>query len=84
MPECTGDTFSGCLHLVNAWAVENHLFLGRAAVPSGGHEITTMPALLKVLDLTGALVTIDAAGCQKEIVKQIRHRGGDYLGPQRE
>jgi hypothetical protein len=43
------DMFSGCLRLVNAWAVENHLFLGQAAVPSGGHEITTMPELLKVL-----------------------------------
>jgi predicted transposase YbfD/YdcC len=74
-----GDTFSGCLHLVNAWAVENHLFLGQVAVADGGHEITAMPELLKVLDLQGALVTIDAAGCQKEIVKQIRAQGGDYV-----
>ena len=73
------DTFSGCLHLVNAWAVENHLFLGQVAVEDGGHEITAMPELLKVLDLKGALVTLDAAGCQKEIVGQIRTQGGDYL-----
>lgn len=73
------DTFSGCLHLVNAWAVENHLFLGQAVVPDGGHEITTIPALLQALDLHGALVTIDAAGCQKDIVRQIRDQGGDYL-----
>ena len=74
-----GDTFSGCLHLVNAWAVENDLFLGQVAVPDGSNEIAAMPALLKVLDLKGALVTIDAAFCQKEIVKQIRAQGGDYL-----
>ena len=43
-----GDTFSGCLHLVNAWAVENHLFLGQVAVADGGHEITAMPELLRV------------------------------------
>jgi predicted transposase YbfD/YdcC len=74
-----GDTFSGCLHLVNAWAVENHLFLGSVAVADGGHEITAMPELLRVLDLKGALVTIDAAGCQKATVRQIREQGGDYL-----
>jgi predicted transposase YbfD/YdcC len=74
-----GDTFSGCLHLVNAWATENNLFLGQVAVADGSHEIAAIPALLKVLDLKGALVTIDAAGCQKEIVKQIRAQGGDYL-----
>jgi predicted transposase YbfD/YdcC len=72
-------TFTGCLHLVEAWAVENRLILGMRAVPEGGHEITTIPDLLAVLDLEGALVTIDAAGCQTEIVKQIRDQGGDYL-----
>jgi predicted transposase YbfD/YdcC len=74
-----GDTFSGCLHLVTAWAVENHLFLGQAAVADGSHEIAALPELLRVLDLRGALVTIDAAGCQKEVVRQVRQQGGDYL-----
>jgi predicted transposase YbfD/YdcC len=73
------DTFSGCLHLVNAWAVENRLFLGQVAVADGSHEIAAVPALLRVLDLTGALVTIDAAGCQKATVRQVREQGGDYL-----
>jgi len=73
------DTFSGCLHLVNAWAVENRLFLGQAAVAEGSHEIAALPELIRVLDLRGALVTIDAAGCQKEVVKQIRGQGGHYL-----
>jgi predicted transposase YbfD/YdcC len=73
------DTFSGCLHLVTAWANENHLFLGQVAVADGSNEITALPELLKVLDLEGALVTLDAAGCQKEILAQIREQGGDYL-----
>lgn len=73
------ETFSGCLHLVNAWAVENRLILGVRSVPEGGHEITTIPDLLGALDLAGAVVTIDAAGCQKAIVKQIRAQGGDYV-----
>lgn len=73
------DTFTGCLHLVEAWAVENRLILGQRSVPEGGHEITTVPDLLAVLDLKGAVVTIDAAFCQKAIVEQIRARGGDYV-----
>jgi predicted transposase YbfD/YdcC len=71
-------TFSGCLHLVSAWAAENRLILGQRAVADGSHEIAAIPELLRVLDLKGALVTIDA-GCQKEIAKQIRDQGGDYL-----
>ena len=74
-----GDTFSGCLHLVSAWAVENGVILGQEAVADGSHEIAAIPELLRVLDLKGALVTIDAAGCQKEIARQIRDQGGDYL-----
>lgn len=73
------DTFTGCLHLVEAWAAENRLILGQRSVPEGGHEITTAPDLLAALDLTGAVVALDAAFCQKAIVEQIRHRGGDYL-----
>lgn len=72
-------TFTGCLHLVSAWAVENRLILGVRSVPDGGHEITTVPDLVAALDLTGAVVTIDAAGCQKATVAQIRARGGEYV-----
>jgi predicted transposase YbfD/YdcC len=72
-------TFSGCLHLVSAWAAENRLILGQQAVADGSHEIAAIPELLKVLELNGALVTLDAAGCQKEIAKQVRDQGGDYL-----
>jgi len=73
------DTFSGCLHLVSAWAAESRLILGQAAVADGSHEIAAIPELLEVLDLTGALVTLDAAGCQKAVAAQVRGQGGDYL-----
>jgi len=73
------DTFSGCLHLVSAWATANGLILGQEAVAAGSHEIAAIPELLRVLDLRGALVTIDAAGCQRDIAQQIRAQGGDYL-----
>ncbi|VTS01173.1 transposase : Transposase, IS4 family OS=Moorea producens 3L GN=LYNGBM3L_68850 PE=4 SV=1: DDE_Tnp_1_assoc: DDE_Tnp_1 [Gemmata massiliana] len=75
----TKNTFTGCLHLVEAWAVENRLILGQRSVPEGGHEITTAPDLLGALDLTGAVVTVDAAFCQKELVSQIRTQGGHYV-----
>jgi predicted transposase YbfD/YdcC len=72
-------TFSGCLHLVSAWAAENRLILGQEAVAEKSNEITAIPKLLEVLELKGALVTIDAAGCQVEIARQVRAAGGDYL-----
>jgi len=72
-------TFSGCLHLVSAWATENRLVLGQEAVADGSNEIAAIPELLRVLELKGALVTIDAAGCQVDIAAQIRAQGGDYL-----
>jgi predicted transposase YbfD/YdcC len=74
-----GATASGCLHLVSAWAVENHLIVGQQAVAEGSNEITAIPELLQVLDLEGAVVTLDAAGCQTEIAAQIREQGGDYV-----
>ena len=73
------DTSTGCRHRVEAWAVENRLIRGRRSVPEGGHEITTIPDLLAALNLKGAVVTIDAACCQKAVVEQIREQGGDYV-----
>ena len=73
------DSFCGGLFLVNAWAVENRLILGQQAVADGTNEIGTVPELLKVLDLKGALVTLDAAGCQVEFARTIREKGGDDL-----
>jgi predicted transposase YbfD/YdcC len=73
------DTATGCLHLVSAWATENRLTLGQVAVPDGSNEIAAIPALLRTLDLAGAIVTIDAAGCQVGNARLIRERGGHYL-----
>src|ERR1035438_9222768 len=69
----------GALHLVSAWATQAQLTLGQVAVDGKSNEITAIPKLLALLDLQGALVTIDAIGCQKAIAKQIVDGGGDYL-----
>ena len=67
------------LHLVSAWATQAGLTLGQVAVTGKSNEITAIPVLLQLLDLKGALVTIDAMGCQKEIAARIVAGGGDYL-----
>lgn len=69
----------GPLHLVNAWATRYHLSLGEVAVDAKSNEITAIPKLLEVLDLRGALVTIDAMGCQKAIADKVVAGGGDYV-----
>jgi predicted transposase YbfD/YdcC len=68
-----------CLHLVNVWATQANLCLGVVACDPDSNEITAIPRLLALLDLEGALVTIDAAGCQKKIAQQVSDGGGDYL-----
>jgi predicted transposase YbfD/YdcC len=67
------------LHLVTAWASEQKLVLGQVKVESKSNEITAIPALLELLDLQGAIITIDAMGTQTEIVKQIQHQKADYI-----
>ena len=67
------------LHLVSAWSVANQLVLGQEATDAKSNEITAIPRLLELLDLEGAMVTIDAMGCQKEIARQIVAGGGDYV-----
>jgi predicted transposase YbfD/YdcC len=67
------------LHLVSAWATQNHLTLGQVAVDAKSNEITAIPRLLELLDLSGAIVTIDAIGCQKDIARQLRTQGADYV-----
>jgi predicted transposase YbfD/YdcC len=75
------DTAAGtsALHLVSAWAGQNRLVLAQRAVDGHSNEITAIPELVRLLDLKGAVVTIDAMGCQKEIVAAIRDQGGDYV-----
>ena len=62
----------GALHLVSAWATGNGLTLGQVAVDAKSNEITTLPELLDLLELQGAIVTIDALGYQTAIAGQIR------------
>jgi len=69
----------GPLHLVRAWATENRLVLGQQACEEKSNEITAIPKLLKLLDLSEAIVTIDAMGCQTEIASQIREQQADYV-----
>jgi predicted transposase YbfD/YdcC len=69
----------GPLHLVSAWAAEHHLSLGQVATLEKSNEITAIPELLELLDVHGAIVTIDAMGCQKAIARKIVDRGGDFL-----
>lgn len=67
------------LHIVHAFATENELLLGQLATDAKSNEITTIPELLKMLTIKGNIITIDAMGCQKEIVKQILRQEGDYV-----
>ena len=67
------------LNVVSAWASEQSVVLGQVACQEKSNEITAIPALLKILDLEGCVVTIDAMGCQKEIVKEIVKKGADYV-----
>lgn len=69
----------GPLYLVNAWATEQGIALGQLAAEEKSNEITAIPQLLDQLDVTGAVVTIDAAGCQKNIADEIIAGGGDYV-----
>ena len=67
------------IHMVSAWANEAQLVLGQTKVDDRSNEITAIPALLKLLDLTGVIITIDAIGCQKEIAAQIVAQQADYV-----
>jgi len=66
------------LHIISAWATEQNLTLGQRLVDGKSNEITAIPPLLKMLELKGAIVTIDAMGCQKEIASTIIDAKGDY------
>ena len=67
----------GALQIVSAWASEKGLTLGQVAVDAKSNEITAIPQLLELLDLQDKIVTIDAAGCQKDIAQAIVEQGGD-------
>jgi predicted transposase YbfD/YdcC len=67
------------LHTVSAWAARQRLVLGQQATAEKSNEITAIPLLLERLQLAGALVTIDAMGCQTAIAQKVIDRGADYL-----
>lgn len=67
------------IHVVNAWASSNGLVLGQSAVDEKSNEIKAIPKLLKILDIEGCIVTIDAMGTQKEIAEQIIENKADYI-----
>lgn len=69
----------GMIHMVSAWASEHRMVLGQRKVNDKSNEITAIPELLRVLDLNGAVVSIDAMGCQTEIAAQIVEQQGDYV-----
>jgi DDE_Tnp_1-associated/Transposase DDE domain len=67
------------LHLVSAWTSEHRLVLAQVKVDDKSNEITAVPALLELLDLKGAIVTLDAMGTQKQIASQIHTAQADYV-----
>jgi predicted transposase YbfD/YdcC len=69
----------GPLHMVSAWVSENRLLLGQQACDAKSNEITAIPELIKNLEISGSIVTIDAMGCQKDIAATIREAGADYV-----
>jgi predicted transposase YbfD/YdcC len=69
----------GALHIVSAWAAEQGIALGQVATDAKSNEITAIPQLLEQIDLAGTLITIDAMGCQKEIVERVVTGGGDCV-----
>ena len=69
----------GALHLVSAYATEAGLVLAQQAVDGKSNEITAIPELLDLLNLKGAIVSIDAMGTQKEIARRIIEKGADYV-----
>ncbi len=67
------------LHLVTAWVAEQNLTLGQIKVEDHSNEITAIPTLLELIDIQGAVITIDAMGTQTEIVRLIRQKKADYV-----
>ena len=67
------------IHMVSAWATENHISLGQVVVDAKSNEIIAIPKLLEILELSGSLVTIDAMGCQVEIAGKIVRAEADYV-----
>lgn len=72
-------TSKSAIHMVSAWASANHISLGQVVVDAKSNEITAIPKLLQILELSGCLVTIDAMGCQVDIAQAIVDAGANYV-----
>ena len=72
-------TGKSALHMVSAWATTNRISLGQVAIAEKSNEITAIPKLLDLVEVAGAVVTIDAMGCQTEIAEKILERKADYV-----
>ena len=75
---CEAGNNRSFIHMVSVWSARNHLVLGQSKVDEKSNEITAIPKLLKLLDISGCLVSIDAMGCQTEIAATIIDQGADY------
>lgn len=77
----TGDEFTGkkALHIVSAWFSETGMVLGQIKTEEKSNEITAIPELLDILDVTGCIVTIDAMGTQTDIAEKIIEKKADYV-----
>ncbi len=67
------------IHMISAWAASNQIVLGQLKIEEKSNEITAIPLLLKLLDISGCIITIDAMGTQKKIAKTIIDKDGDYI-----
>jgi predicted transposase YbfD/YdcC len=72
-------TGKSAIHMVSAWATANHISLGQVVVDAKSNEITAIPQLLQLLEISGSVVTIDAMGCQIAIAETIVNGGADYV-----
>lgn len=69
----------GAIHMVSAWSSEQNLVLGQTRVDEKSNEITAIPKLLDLLEIEGAIITIDAMGCQRDIAEKILDKKADYI-----
>ena len=69
----------GAIHMVSAWSCEQNLVLGQVKIDGKSNEITAIPKLLELLEIEGAIITIDAMGCQRKIAQKILDKKADYI-----
>ena len=67
------------IHMVHAWAAQNGVLLGQVKTKEKSNEITAIPELLKILEIKGCIITIDAMGCQRDIAEEIVEKEADYI-----